>query len=135
MVNAGAQHLKEANVLAGSNQGDGLEANIDRLNRDTTLRDKTVMITKGALKGYKGTVVYASETVAHVHIHSKCEKYTVPIKDIFIVYNEMEGVRIQQNAMNVPVHLSFDEAANQEYVNVMDQDAGWGAGNFGSTLN
>lgn len=58
-------------------------------------------------------------------IHSKCEKYSVPVKDLFIVFNEMDGIRIQQNDMNQPVHLSFDEAANQEYVNVLDQDA-WG---------
>ena len=99
------------------------------------MRDKTVMITKGALKGYKGSVLYANELVAHILVHSKGEKYTVPVKDIFIVFNEMEGVRIQQNAMNVPVHLSFDEAANQEYVNVAEQDAGWGAGGFGAALN
>lgn len=94
VVNAGAQHLKEANALAGNSMGEGLEANMDRQSRDMTLRDKTVMITKGALKGYKGTVVYATETVAHVHVHSKCEKYTVPVKDILIVYNEMEGMRV-----------------------------------------
>lgn len=30
VINAGAQHLKEANALAGVNQGDGLEANLDK---------------------------------------------------------------------------------------------------------
>lgn len=83
------------------------------------------MVTCGPLKGYKGTVINANETTAYVHIHSKCEKYSVPVKDLFIVFNEMDGIRIQQNDMNQPVHLSFDEAANQEYVNVLDQDA-WG---------
>jgi transcription elongation factor len=86
--------------MAGINVGDGLEANIDRMERDTALRDKTVMVTKGPLKGYKGTVSYANETMAHVHIHSKCEKFTVPIKDIFIVFNDSDFSRIQSNAMN-----------------------------------
>ena len=122
VINAGAQHLKEANERAGLSVGDGLEANLDRVGRDINFRDKTVMVTRGPLKGYKGTVLYSNETVAHILIHCKGEKYTVPIKDIFIVFNEMDGVRIQQNAMNVPVHLSFDEAANQEYVNMLDQD-------------
>jgi len=78
-----------------------------------------VIITKGPLKGYKGSVVFANETVAEVHVHSRCAKVAVPRQDIFILYNEMEGMRIQQNA-NLPVQLSFDEAANQEYVNIQD---------------
>lgn len=81
------------------------------------------MVTCGPLKGYKGSVINANETTAYVLIHSKGEKYSVQVKDLFIVYNEMDGIRIQQNDLNQPVHLSFDEAANQDYVNVVDQDA------------
>ena len=59
--------------------------------------------------------------MAEVHVHSRGTKVPVPRQDIFILYNEMEGMRIQQNA-NLPVHLSFDDAANQEYVNVQEYD-------------
>lgn len=123
VINAGAQHLKEVNESIGL-AADEIQANLDRQRRDTLLRNQLVLISRGPLKGYKGSVVFANEEKAEVHIHSKCMKITVPRQDIFILYNEMEGLRIQQNA-NIPVHLSFDEAANQEYVNAQEQD-GWG---------
>lgn len=102
------------------------QANPDRQRRDNTVRNQLVIITKGTLKGYKGTVVFANETIAEVHIHSKCQKVTIPREDIHIIQNVMEGMVIQQNN-NIPVHLSFDEAANQEYVNVMLQEQDPGA--------
>ena len=66
----------------------------DRQRKDSTLRNQLVIITKGTLKGYKGTVVFANETIAEVHIHSKCQKVIVPREDIFIVQNVMEGMVI-----------------------------------------
>ena len=97
------------------------------------MRNQTVIVTRGQLKGYKGTVLTANEIEAQVHVHSKSYKVILPIEDLFIVYNDMEGVHIQQNN-NVPVYLSFDEAANQEYVNAQDQDGGQAAG-FGARIN
>jgi transcription elongation factor len=69
-----------------------------------------VVIQKGPLKGYKGSVVFANESTAEVQVHSKGYKVSVPREDIFILYNEMDGMRIQQNAF-IPVARSFDEAA------------------------
>lgn len=71
-----------------------------------------VIITKGFLKGYKGSIIFANESVAEVHVHGKCAKVIVPRQDIFCVYNEMDGIRMQNGSNNVPVHLSFDDAAN-----------------------
>ena len=111
VVNAGAQHLKEANQRAGLEEQENV-ANLDRQqNNRELMRGQMVMITRGQLKGYKGTVVYAYETSAQIHILCKGEKVTLPREDLFVVHNEMEGVHIQSNANN-PVYLSFDEAAN-----------------------
>lgn len=113
--NAGAQHLKEANELLGINPM-AAQAYTDKERKDYELRNQLVMITRGHLKGYKGNVVSANETSAEIHVHSKGAKILVPRSDIQLIMNEMEGMRYQQNN-NMPVYLSFDEAARQEYVN------------------
>ena len=72
----------------------------------------------------------ANESFAEVHVHAKCAKFAIQRPDLQIVYNPNEGMRVQQgNAANVPMHVGFDEAANQDYLNVGDQDfaAQWGA--------
>lgn len=121
VVNAGAQHLKEVNASLGL-PSDDVQANQDKPRRDELLRrGQLVLLTCGALKGYKGSIVSANEEKAEVQVHSKYCKVIVPRSEIFIIYNEMEALRIQGNAA-IPVALSFDEAANQEYVNVQDPD-------------
>lgn len=99
VLNAGAQHLKEANLAAGISIGEN-QAHLDRNKKEGLLRNQLVIISKGPLKGYKGSIVFANETVAEVHVHAQCAKYTIPRSDIFIVFNEMDGLRIQQNALN-----------------------------------
>lgn len=72
VINAGAQHLKEANLQAGINQeGDHL-VNVDKQRQDGLVRNQLVIISKGPLKGYKGSVVFANESMAEVHVHSRC---------------------------------------------------------------
>jgi len=117
VINAGATHMKEANENAGIDVHE-YQANPDRQKKDSLLRGHTVSITRGHLKGYRGTVVSANETFAEVHVHSKCAKFAIARADLYIIHNAMEGMRIDNNGAHVPVHLSFDEAANQEYVNV-----------------
>jgi len=110
--------MKEANQLAGLIPYEN-QANPDRQKRDSMLRGHVVTVTKGVLKGYRGTVISANETFAEVHVHSKCAKFAIQRSDLQVIFNAMEGMRVQQgNAANVPMHLSFDEAANQDYVNV-----------------
>lgn len=111
VLNAGAQHLKEANQAAGISIGDN-QAHLDRNKKESLLRNQLVIISKGPLKGYKGSIIFANETVAEVHIHAHGAKYSIPRSDIFIVFNEMDGVRIQQNALDQPMRISFDDAAN-----------------------
>ena len=111
VVNAGATHMKEANQNAGLILNEN-QANPDRQKRDSLLRGHTVMITRGFMKGYRGTVISANETFAEVHVHSKCAKFAIARNDLFVILNTMEGMRIEANGAHVPVHLSFDEAAN-----------------------
>lgn len=123
VVNAGAKHLKEANEAAGLNVNEHL-AVPDKNRKDSCLRGHAVIVTKGPLKGHRGTVISANETFAEVHVHSKCEKFAISRNDLQVLYNAMEGLRVQANA-NAPAYISFDEAANQGYVNVQDQEAGF----------
>lgn len=76
VINAGAQHMKEANELAGLVPYDN-QANPDRQKTDRLLRSQVVLITKGTLKGYRGSVISANETFAEVHVHSKCAKFAI----------------------------------------------------------
>jgi hypothetical protein len=93
------------------------------------LRNHAVIITRGPLKGYRGTVISANENFAEVHVHSRCEKFAISRDDLQELFNANEGLRVQNNA-NGPAYISFDEAANLEYVNLQDQDGGvatqWG---------
>jgi hypothetical protein len=73
IINAGAAHLKEANKVAGLDllrPADG-QANPDRQIKDTLLRNQLVVVSSGALKGLKGTITFANETHAEVHILSR----------------------------------------------------------------
>lgn len=115
--------MKEANELAGIVTFDN-QANPDRQKKDMLLRGHLVTITKGELKGYRGSVISANETFAEVHVHSKCSRYAIARTDLFVIHNSMEGMRIEQNN-NGPTYVSFDEAANREYVNIIDQNNGF----------
>merc|ERR1712139_288403 len=122
VVNAGAQHLKEVNQLAGLAPVDGafdIQANPDRQQRDSLLRNALVLIKSGPMKGLKGTVLQANETQACVHVHCKGARVMVERQNIEVVYGS--GMYIQQNA-DMPMQLSFDEAANREYVNTLAED-------------
>lgn len=76
------------------------------------------MITKGHLRGYKASVIQSNDSEVQVLIHSKNERLTLPRDAIYLVYNEMDSMHVQPNQMNM--HMSFDEAANKEYVNAQD---------------
>ena len=131
--NAGAEHMKEANQLAGIVTFDN-QANPDRQKKDSLLRGHLVTITKGELKGYRGSVISANETFAEVHVHSKCSRYAIPRTDLFVIHNSMEGMRVEQ-FNNGPTYVSFDEAANRDYVNVQDTDQNGGfATQWGATI-
>ena len=132
VVNAGAKHLIQANEAAGFITNEN-QAVPDRNKRDSLLRNHAVIITRGPLKGHRGTVISANETFAEVHVHSKCEKFAISRADLQVLFNAMQGMRVEAGA-NVPVHLSFDEAANQEYVNVQDQEGGF-APQWGTRIN
>jgi len=54
-----------------------------------------VIITRGFLKGHKGTVMSANDNFAEVHVHSKCEKFAISRNDLQVLFNAMEGMRIQ----------------------------------------
>lgn len=123
-LNAGAKHLQQMNEATGLNPNEA-QANPDRNKRDTLLRNVAVVITSGPLKGLRGTVVSATETFAEVHVHSKCQKVAIARSDLQVLFNAMEGIRLSRAGDNVPVQISFDDAANQEYVNVQDQDGGF----------
>ena len=69
VLNAGAQHLKEANMAAGISMGEN-QAHLDRNKKEPLLRNQLVIISKGPLKGYKGSIVFANETMAEVHVHA-----------------------------------------------------------------
>lgn len=130
VINAGAQHLKEVNQLAGLAPADGVfdvQANPDRQQRDNTLRSSLVLIKSGAMKGLKGTVLHANETEACVHVHCKGARVMVERQNIEAVYGNRGGMYIQQNA-DLPMQLSFDEAANREYVNTLAEDGQNAAG-------
>lgn len=72
VINAGAQHLKEANRTAGlAPTGGDCQANPDRQQRDPLMRNVIVIVTKGPLKSLKGQVTFANETHAEVHILSR----------------------------------------------------------------
>ena len=87
--------------------------NPDRQVRDSLMRNQLVMISKGPLKGLKGTVLFANETHAEVHIHSR------NIKAMFerdLLQSAQVGTFVRAND-SLPMQLSFDEAAEREYVN------------------
>lgn len=112
VVNAGAQHMKEANELAGLVPYSDNQAHPDR-KIQARMRGEQVLITKGHLKGFRGSVMTANESTAEVHVHAKCKKFVIQRADLQVVYNPNEGMRVQQgNAANVPMHVGFDEAAN-----------------------
>lgn len=124
VINAGAQHLQEINQIAGLAPTDGIfdvQANPDRQQRDSILRNALVLIKSGPMKGLKGTVISANETQACVHVHCKCQRVMVDRPNIELVYGNRAGMIIQQNA-DLPMQLSFDEAANREYVNTLIED-------------
>ena len=75
--------------------------------------------------------------MVEVHVHSRCCKVSVPREQIFVVFNEFDGIRMEQ-ANNAPVYMSFEEAANQEYVNIQEQEDGQPVGNaagFSTQIN
>lgn len=109
VINAGAQHLKDANKTAGLElaAGDG-HANPDRQQRDPLMRNQLVIITKGGLKGLKATVSFANETHAEVHIHSRNQRLIIERQFI----QEIRGGSMMiRAAESLPMALSFDEAA------------------------
>lgn len=121
VINAGAQHLKDANKTAGLSLGGEGQANPDRQQRDSMLRNQLVIITKGALKGLKGNVTFANETHAEVHIHSRNQKLMLERQHI----QEIRGGSMMiRAAESLPMALSFDEAAQRDYVNVEQQAPG-----------
>lgn len=73
------------------------------------------------MKGLKGTVIHANETQAYVDVHCKGARVMVDRQNIELVIGNRGGMYIQQNA-DMPMQLSFDEAANREYVNTMADD-------------
>jgi len=124
VVNAGSQHMKEMNKLAGIAPVDGafeVQANLDRQLRDSTVRNALVLIKSGIMKGLKGTVIHANESQAYVDVHCKGTRVMIDRQDIELVIGNRGGIYIQQNA-DMPMQLSFDEAANREYVNTMADD-------------
>jgi transcription elongation factor len=85
---------------------------MDRNTRNPDLpRGQLVQITQGNLKGYKGTIVNTSDTMVEVHVHSKCYKFSIPLEHIFVIFNETDGIRLEQRN-DAPVFMSFEEAAN-----------------------
>ena len=75
--------------------------------------------------------------MVEVHVHSKCCKVSVPREQIFVIFNEMDGIRMEQHD-RAPVYMSFEEAANQEYVNIQEPEEGQPVGNaagFGNHVN
>ena len=80
-----------------------------------------MFISRGALKGYKGKITYADEVSASVQIFAKSNQtVTLPRDAITIIGDSSAPMRMQAEA---PMAISFDEAMNQEFVNVLlDED-------------
>ena len=98
VINAGAQHLKEANRTAGlAPTGGDCQANPDRQIRDREMRNAIVIVTKGPLKGLKGQVTFANETHAEVHILSRNQKVMMERALLQTVYGD-GGMHIRTNA-------------------------------------
>lgn len=94
----------------------------DRRIRDRKATGQTIYVTKGPLKGYKGKIVLADEVQATVQIFAKNNKsVTLPREMIHFVQDDSAPIRNRAEAG--PMAVSFDEAANQEYVNIqVDED-------------
>ena len=78
-----------------------------------------VVVSQGALKGLKGTITFANETHAEVHILSRNQKTMLPRDQLENVHGD--GMQIRRGD-SLPMRLSFDEAAEREYVNVAEQE-------------
>lgn len=107
--------------LVATDGGFDVQANPDRQQKDTILRSALVLIKTGAMKGLKGTVLTSNETQACVHVHCKDARVMVDRQNLELVIGNRGGMYIQQNA-DMPMQLSFDEAANREYVNTLAED-------------
>jgi len=98
VINAGAQHLQEINQIAGLAPTDGIfdvQANPDRQQRDTVLRNALVLIKSGPMKGLKGTVLSANETQACVQVHCKYQRAMIDRQNIELVCGNRAGMIIQ----------------------------------------
>lgn len=91
-----------------------------------------MFVSRGPLKGYKGRVVYADDVSATVQIFAKGNaSVTLPRDSITSILDSSAPLRMQSDA---PMAISFDEAMNQEFVNVLlDEDGNpiGGADNMG----
>ena len=97
------------------------QGKLDKRIKDARARGQIVFVSRGPLKGYKGKVVYADEVSATVQIFAKGnQSVTLPRDQISWILDSSAPLRMQSDA---PMAISFDEAMNQEFVNVLlDED-------------
>jgi ribosomal protein L24 len=89
---------------------------------DKEVRGMTVYISRGDLKGYRGKVVRANETEAQVQVFAKGNMVvTLSREEICPVFDDTAPMRLEANA---PIMISFDQAMNQEYVNIQPTEEG-----------
>ena len=94
----------------------------DRRIRDRKAAGQTVFVSKGPLKGYKGKIVVADEVQATVQIFAKNNK-SVTLPREMINFIQDDSAPIRSHYEGGPMAVSFDEAMNQEFVNVpVDED-------------
>ena len=112
VINAGQEHL--SSVTDASDPF--IAGKMDRRVKDKFAIGKAVYVATGTLKGYRGKVVWADEQQAVVEIFAKKnQRVTFNRDEICPVIDESAPMRMLANA---PVQIGFDEAMNQEYVNV-----------------
>ena len=97
------------------------QGKLDKRMKDRRAVGMTVFVTRGPLKGYKGKIVYADEVSATVQIYAKGnETVILPRDTISSILDSSAPMRMQSDA---PMAISFDEAMNQDFVNVLlDED-------------
>ncbi len=66
-------------------------------------------------------MIYANELQAEVLVHSRGIKIMLDKQQITWVGNEGRGFQVRQNC-DLPMEISFDEAAKRDYVNEQEID-------------
>lgn len=116
VIHAGHEHLNSAQADIQARNEVFLTGKPDRRAPDKEVRGMTVYISRGDLKGYKGKVLKANETEATVEVFAKGNRIVTLSRDeICPIFDDTAPMRLEANA---PIMISFDQAMNQDFVNV-----------------